>query len=115
MKSITVSKTKLLDTLQKNRDQHQAIYNEANAKFREAAVRELENRLFAARGTGKISLYINLSEPEDHTDSFDTAIAMVKWEQSDSIELTEQDFNRYVQNKWEWERSFAANTMSYIK
>lgn len=115
MRSITVAKTQLLGVLKANREEHRDVFLKAQEAYRERAIYELDKRLKAARDGKKINLYVNLNEPEDHTDSFDTAIAMVEWEQGDTIELTEQDFVRYVNNKWEWDRSFAANTMSYVQ
>lgn len=115
MQSITVSKPQLLEALKKNRDEHRALFLKAQDVYRERAIEALDNRLSAARAGRKIDLYIALAQPEDHTDSFDTAISMVEWEQGDTVELSEQDFVRYVNNKWEWERSFAANTMSYVR
>jgi hypothetical protein len=38
---------------------------------------------------------------------------MLEWDQREKIELDQMDFRAYVLDKWHWERSFAANTMSY--
>ena len=113
MDTIMVDKADLIATLRDNRDRHRAIFIQAQEVYREKVVEALDSMLAEARRGGKIVTFVNLPTPEDHTSSFDTAIEMLEWHQDDKIELSRRDFTRYVQNKWEWEASFAANTMSY--
>lgn len=115
MQNITVSKGKLLETLQTQRDEHRALFLQAQDVFREKVIQVLDERLAAARAGRKIDLYISLPEPRDYTEEFDRAIAMVEWAEGTSIDLTERDFQRYVLNSWEWAGAFAASTQSYIK
>lgn len=114
MQNITVSKDDLLTTLRENRTAHRELFLKAQDAYREKVIEVLDERLAAARAGRPIDLYINLPEPEDHTDSFDTAISMIQWEVGETITLSERDFTRYVLNKWEWQHSFAANTASYV-
>jgi hypothetical protein len=114
MQNITVSKAKLLQQLQDNRASHRALFLQAQEVFREKVIQTLDQRLAQARSGGRIELFINLPEPVDYTDEFDRAIAMMEWEESDQITLSEKDFQRYVLNKWEWAAAFAANTQSYL-
>lgn len=114
MQNITVSKLQLLETLRENREKHRDLFLKAQEKFRERVIEELDRRLADARAGRKIDIFFTLPEPVDYTGSFDQAISMVEWEQSQSITLSEKDFQRYVLNKWEWEHLFAANTASYV-
>lgn len=114
MENITVRKDKLQETIKTNRDSHREQFLAAQDKYREKVIAELDKRLEAARNGGRIDLGFHLPEPVDYTDSYDTAIAMLEWEVSDEIELSDVDFQRYVLNKWEWARVFAANTQSYL-
>lgn len=113
MDTITVKKEDLLATLRDNRQQHREIFLKAQGVYREKVIEAFEARLEGIRNGERIVTYINLPEPEDHTDAFDTAIEMLEWEQSDTVELNMRDFTRYVQNRWEWRASFAANTEAY--
>jgi hypothetical protein len=113
MDTITVNKADLIHTLEKNRNEHRAIFEKAQEAYREKMIAELDRALDDAKNRRKIIRFFNLPEPEDHTADFDTAIQMLTWDTGDLVDLDRRDFKRYVQNKWEWDTSFAANTRSY--
>jgi len=113
MDTITVNKAELIKTLEENRTEHRSIFEEAQAVYRERVIHELDRHLRDAREGRKISRYVSLPEPEDHTRDFDTAIAMLNWHTEDTVDLTLREFAQYVENKWTWRESFRANTMSY--
>lgn len=114
MENITVRKDKLIETITKNRDEHREQFLKAQEAYREKVIAELDTRLEQARNGGRINLGFSLPEPVDYTDSYNTALSMLEWEVTDEIELSESDFQRYVLNKWEWARMFAANTQAYL-
>lgn len=114
MENITVNKAELLATLQTNKAEHRDQYEEALGKYREALIAELEEKLADAHQGNKVEHHLNLRIPESHLDSFETAIQMLEWEVEETVELDQVDFQRYVQNQWEWARSFASNTASYL-
>lgn len=113
MEPISVEVTRLVETLKKNRDEHRDIFLKAQSVYREKVIEAFEERLESIRNGEKIVTWINLPEPEDHTQDFNDAIEMLEWETRERIELSPRDFKRYVQNRWEWEASFTANTRSY--
>lgn len=114
MDTITVEKSKLLDALRLNRDEHINIFDKAVEVYRRKVIEELERSLADARAGRKVSRMIMLPEPENHTADFDTAIKMLEWEQAAVIEIDRRDFMKYVENRWEWAASFAGNTASYL-
>ena len=113
MDSITVNKQNLIETLRGNRDQHRDIFEQAQVVYRAKVIEELDRALDDAKNGRKVIRFINLPEPEDHTADFDTAIDMLEWDTADTVTLDRRDFKRFVQNKWEWEASFAGTTMTY--
>lgn len=113
MKSVTVKKDQLLDTMRANRDQHREEYIEARKKYQQKAVEELRARLARAED-GDIDLVFDLPKPVDYTESYEDAIQMIEWEIDGDITLDHQLFQRYVLNKWEWQQVFAAATRSYL-
>jgi len=115
MDTITVRKEDLLDTIRRNRDEHRDIFQRAQEAYREKWIEELDVRLREAQRGYVIRRHFSLPEPEDHTRDFDTAIQMLEWETGDEVELDRRDFQRYVQNQWEWAQSFGANTRSYVE
>jgi glyceraldehyde-3-phosphate dehydrogenase/erythrose-4-phosphate dehydrogenase len=114
MRTVTVSKARLLETLQHNRDEHRALFLKAQERYREAAIEELDRMLAEARAGSKIRRAVSLPEPQDYTSSFDTAIQMVEWEEGDTVELDQHEFAQYVQNEWGWMGSFVGSTQAYI-
>lgn len=113
MEKITVGKIRLMQTLLTNRDKHQAAYDEAVVAYRVRAIEEMERNLLAAQRGDEVVLYVRIPVPEIHTDDYNRAIDMLKWETSDTVSLSEHDFAELVQNEWGWARSFATNTVSY--
>lgn len=114
MRTITVNKAELIEKIKENRDRHREQFLVAQERYREKWIEILDKRLADARADKKIDQYIRLPEPEDHTRDYDTALAMLEWELGEEIELGHDDFQRYVENRWEWAHSFAANTQSYL-
>lgn len=118
-----VIKSELIEKMRANREQHERDYLEAAGKYRDAIVSELRARASKiARSAdesdpGKIDDInpdVYLPVPERFTDSYDKAIAALEWHQGDQVELDQKEFERWVLNEWEWKRSFAANTQSYV-
>lgn len=114
MSTITVHKQDLIDTVTKNRDEHRAQFLAAQKKYRAKVIEIFDQRLADARDGKKINLHFALPEPVDYTESYNTVLAMLDWEVGSVVELDRDDFERYVENKWEWARMFAANTQSYL-
>lgn len=114
MENICVRKDDLLVKIRENRDAHRSQFLKAQEVYRERVIAELDTRLAQARGGGVINLGFQLPAPVDYTAEYDTAIEMLEWEQADEVELGEHDFQRYVQNRWEWARNFAASTEVYL-
>ena len=114
MQEITVDKADLIAKIRANRDEHRSMFIKAQERYRDAMIAELDRALEEAREGKKIRRSFALPVPEDHTDEFNTAIEMLEWEQGDSVQLDHLDFQRYVQNRWQWAASFAANTQSYL-
>lgn len=114
MQLITVDKASLIAKLQANRDEHRSMFIKAQEKYREAMIAELDRALQEARDGRPIVRAFHLPVPEDHTDEFNTAIEMLQWEKNQAVKLDQADFRRFVQNRWEWAASFAANTGSYL-
>jgi hypothetical protein len=114
MQSITVDKEKLIETIKRNRDSHRDQFLVAQERFREEVIRLLDERLAAARDGKKVDLAIRLPEPEDFTSYYDTALNMLEWEEADEVELDQTDFERYVENKWEWAGRWAGTTANYL-
>jgi len=111
---VQVNKDKLLKKLKKNRKKHVEIFEQAQEAYRKQMIEELDRALKDAKAGKKIKRAFTLPVPENHVEDFDTVIQMLEWHQDDEIELHPSDFQQYVENKWGWQKSFTANTESYV-
>lgn len=114
MQTVKVAKADLIATIQENRDAHRDQFLAAQVKYREKVIEELDRRLAMVRDGRQFDLAFRLPEPVDYTSEYDTVLSMLEWEVDDFVELEHHDFERYVLNKWEWARNFAASTQSYL-
>jgi len=115
--NVTVKVDDLMAKIQDNRDKHRAVFEDALAGFKDAAVKALNERVEKIR-TGKrgVNLYVSLAEPSDHTRDYDRVIGMLEMHKAagnDTITLAESDAARYVNDDWEWKRQWARLSNSY--
>jgi polysaccharide deacetylase 2 family uncharacterized protein YibQ len=115
MNNITVMKAALIETVRANRETHRQMFLDAQVKYRERVIEELDARLLEARRPGgAINLGFRLPEPVDYTAEYDQALAMLEWEVSETVELDQTTFTELVLNQWRWAQHFAASTVTYL-
>lgn len=112
---ITVNKAKLLEVLQENRATHVETFQRAIEKYRVKALEFFEEQIAIIKAGGEPERGMRLPLPEEHTDDFDRAIKMVDWHQGSTMNLTDDQFEQFVENRWGWHRTFIANTTSYVQ
>jgi hypothetical protein len=119
MRDITVRKADLIATLKTNRDNHLAEYEIAvevyKDRFVKAAQAYARDAVRRARIGEQFIGAVWLPVPEEHTEDYDRAIAMLEWEIEDDIRLNEHDFATFVLNQWGWAKSYATSTQSYTR
>lgn len=114
MDTVKVKKEEVLLVLNENRAAHKAAFDEANANYRADCVTAMRKRADEIEGGADIDTLFTLPKPEDHSDDYDDAITALEHHQDDVVELDfDGDFQKWMLNKWHWDRSFLANTMSY--
>ena len=113
MDSVKIDRIKLLDVLKTNRTEHEQTVNEAFTKYRELVIVELDKMIAEARSGKKIRRAIDLIEPMDMTDTYDTAILMLEMSIDKHIELTTMEFQQYVEDKWHWSNQFDCSNAVY--
>ena len=115
MQKITVKKNELLVALRANRDAHYELFLKAQEGFKKKIVEALEQRIEAARKGRRIEMYINLSEPINKTDAYDTAIEMLEMDVRDEVELSREEFRNFVKDTWEWSAAARATNSGYVE
>jgi HAMP domain-containing protein len=113
MRNVRVRKEDLIGIVERNRATHGAVFEKAYERFRCSIERELEERLSRIRKGKSVDLAIRLPEPRDMTATYDRVLEMLAMETRDEVELTEQEFQQFVQDDWTWKREFATTASLY--
>ena len=113
-RSIKVDKARLIERLKENRDRHQREYEEAMGGYKTRLVFVLQRMLEAAKRKEEVSHTIDLKVPKDHAIEYEKALAVMEWEQSDTLHLNHSEFDRYVLDAWPWKKRFSTIHTSYI-
>ena len=116
MQDVRIKKNELREIVMKNRKEHRAIFLAAQQKYRELAIKVLDDQLKKAREGANINIRESLSlvYPQDHTKDYDRALQMLDLEVGEVITLSQDDFANLVQDEWNWTRSWAISNSAYV-
>lgn len=115
MHDVKVSKLKLLETVQLNRQSHREQFLKAQEGYREEVIAELDKMLEDARKGKSFRTSIALPAPQDHTEDYNRIIAMLEMSVDDVIELDATTFDQYVLDNWHWKGAVSSTNSRYIK
>jgi hypothetical protein len=118
---ITMSRTRLIEKLKANREEHALIYEEAKAGYAKAVDKALGDLAHKAeRMTADDYDYSDLVEglneltkPSSHLKAYDESIEMFEWDEVENVQLKFSEFRKLVLDKWDWQRGFLANNAGY--
>lgn len=113
--SVKVNKYKLIETLKANLEKHVEAHKKALEVWRERAANKLQELSEKVRD-GKVRSIdvMSISDvPTSYAPSYESVIDMLSYCDDVILELTSEDFSRYVQDKWEWKQSFLSNSSKY--
>lgn len=116
MRAITVEKAKLIDALESNLAVHLGKYDVAMERYQERVRAWFEANMdrIMKGDFANVQRTCPYPVPEKHDDDYRRALDMLAWDLGDTYELTEVDFDQYINDEWGWARTFAANTGSYL-
>ncbi len=112
-RTVQISKDKLILKIKENKKNHVESYEKAVIAYKKKALSQLEELKFAAEN-GDIKLKLDLTTPVDNSKHYDSIIEMFEWEERDSVELSQQEFNEYVQDKTESARFASMSNSMYL-
>ena len=116
MKIVRIGKNELVNKLRENREKHHEHVKKAEKGYLKAVKEDLE-QLLQIVNDGKIpnfrSLY-KLQQPINKIEEYDIALQMLDMSTDDIIELTQDDFKKYVLDKWDWTADLIASNTKYI-
>jgi len=113
MRKITVDKGELLEILKKNRESHRETFEKAWAAYQKECISQLEKNLEKAKAGKPFKVNIGLIQPEDHTEDYDRAIAMLEMDIEVVVSLDTTEYQTYVDDDWGWKRQFETTNASY--
>lgn len=113
MKNVEVSKYQLIEKLNENRENHVNTFEQVLEDYRAEAVRQLEDHIERIKSGAVAQVYVALPAPQNYEAEYDRAIAMAEWEMSDTVELSQAEFNQYVLDEWTWKREFNETVATY--
>ena len=114
MRPVRVQIQPLLETLNKNRTQHRAVFEEALEGYRKEAIRVLDGHIAELKSGKPKRVYVSVPYPEDHTADYDAAIGLLNLSVDDFAELDEASYKCFVLDDWNWKRQWAASNSGYV-
>lgn len=113
METVNINKAELLAKITENRELHAAVYREALEGWK-AATLQLLNYQVSELQDGRVPKLGGWDLiPTDHTADYDQVITMLEMSVDDIIELDEEQFAQYVMDRWDWKRSWIANSAKF--
>lgn len=112
---VTVNKADLREKVQRNRDNHRLIFEEALEGYRLQAIEALDERIkdFRKGRIPDLMEIIRLPVPQDHTSDYDRVLEMLDMHQGDTIDISQEDFANYVRDDWSWKKQFLSTASNY--
>lgn len=114
MKTVTVNKEKLKETLNKNMINHIEEYNQMHKLYLQKALEKAEHLVEQLKSNAKgISLSINLQEPTSHESDYILALDMLNMDVSENVTISDDEFKNYVNDDWYWTTAFSVTKSHY--
>ena len=115
MKTVKINKTELLELMKKNLETHKSDYVESVDGYYEELLKELKAKVKLAKAREEVDLFIHLVKPENHSLEYEKVIRMLEMTSEGNIELTSQEFDKYVMDNWGWSESFKTTNVMYSR
>lgn len=112
MNKVTVSKAELRAAVEGNLRRHLELFEEAIEGYRRQQLDQLERDIATLRA-GKALRGYYLPIPEDHTRDYERILKMLTMHVPEAIEVSQDDFAKYVMDDWEWRRQFLGTSANY--
>jgi len=114
MRTVTVKISKLLQTLEVNRDKHQEEYLVAEEAYRTEVLRALKERLVSVEAGAMPDVHFNLTKPVSKVKDYSLIIGMMKITTDTEMQLSESEFDQYVNDNWSWKEQVMLSNTRYL-
>lgn len=103
---VRVKTSELVKILKSNRQKHVKEFDKARKEYRIALTNVLERIIKKAKAGEDVPHRIGLDKPKSYVEDYDRTIRMLELSTDKKVELTQQEFQQYVQDQWVWKRGF---------
>ncbi len=109
---VRLEKTKLIERLEKNFEQHKKEYKTARTGWKRAVLKKMQENLALAENDKEFNLNIAERRPESHAQEYRCTIEMLKASLDETVILSQGEFQQYWLDEWSWK---AGHTMSMAR
>jgi len=102
-RTIKVEKAKLIQQIKDNKERHIKEFENAVVAYKEEALKQLKAEIEKVEG-GSLDAKLNLITPVNNAENYDKIIEMFEWEVESEVELSQEEFNEYVQDETQFAR-----------
>jgi len=110
---MTFKVDELLKTLKANLKDHKKIIKEAKIGFKKALVIELKEMLAKAKAGEDFQRHIKATPPGDNSRDYERTIKMLEMTTDEELDLTGDQFECYVMDRWDWQDAFLNTCSGY--
>lgn len=113
-RTVKLKKDDLLTKIKQNKADHVEAYNDASKTWAED-MKKMSTALAKDPTNEKTLEELSIvwrSKPKSYEEEYDLAIAQMEMEIRTEIDLSLQEFNQLVCDKWSWMNHFASNVYS---
>jgi hypothetical protein len=115
MNEVKVSTKDLMSVITNNRTNHLNKLNVAVAKWREDVACVLRKNLDIVERNSSEKMDRTPDRPESHIGDYDRALKMLAMSVDQSVTLTSEQFQCFVEDEWNWKRSWRLSNSKYIE
>lgn len=105
----------LIQKLTEAREKHSRDYQEAVSGWKTQVLKRLKKEIRSVKtGTDANLQFHDVQKPESHLTDYDDAIEMLKMHSSETIELTSEQFQTLVRDRWAWRKEWVFSNTKYL-
>jgi hypothetical protein len=112
--TVRVSKSFLIETLEKNKEDHQTSYYEILEARHAKLLDTLRGELKKAKDRKDYQPSIHVPLPENHVKDYEKVINLLHASLDQEFELSRSEFDQYVNDDWGWKGHFLTVSGCYI-
>lgn len=102
-RTIKVEKAKLIQQIKENKERHIKEFENAVVAYKVEALKQLNEQIKKVE-QGALDAILNLVTPVNNGENYDKIIEMFEWEVESEVELSQEEFNEYVQDETQFAR-----------